>query len=526
MSTTLLILYLLFMSVVLGVYFLVPKKHRYLVLLISSLVFFAIYSKFMVAFIISTILSVYFAGIGINKLNDRLAKKFAENTYDKEQKKKLKSKNKKHKKLVLVGAILFNLAILGVLKYSGFFGSLFEGVLSWFNVSADIPILKVVLPLGISYYTLSSLGYVIDVCRGKYKADKNIFKVALFVCYFPQLFEGPFAKYDELAPQLYEGHSFDIKRIMSGLMLFIWGLLKKIVIADRLAIIAGEVFSNYSQYNGLIIILGIIFFTFQLYAEFSGLIDMASGISEMFGIKLAQNFKQPFYSQNVNEFWRRWHISLGTWFKEYIFYSVSMSKGMMNLNKKLHGKVKPFFELFIPSAIALFVVWFTNGLWHGASWQYIVYGLYYYAVMMIGMCLEPLFNKICDKLKINKNSKPMKWMRIVRTFILINFGMLIFRASSLTAVGEMICQVFKDGTLNIVATGIIDIQDFVLSIVGIVTLIVVDAIKERNINIREKLGNKKFLLQFSICLILVIIVLVFGAYGGEYLPPDPIYGGF
>ena len=526
MSNLLLILYALFMTVVFGVYFVVQKKHRYFVLLFASLLFFAVYSKFLTIFILLTITTVYFAGFGMNKLDEKLAKKFEENQFEKEEKKKLKAINKKKKKWILISAVVFNLAILGVLKYSGFFASIFEGFFACFGLNVNFPVLNILLPLGISYYTLTSIGYLIDVSRGKYKAETNPFKVALFISYFPQLFEGPFAKFDELTPQLVEGHDFDSKRVGSGLLLFVWGLFKKFVIADRLAIVAGEVFVNYSIYHGLMVVVGILFFTFQLYAEFSGLIDMASGISEMFGIRLAKNFNQPFYSQNVNEFWRRWHISLGTWFKEYIFYSVSMSKGMLKLNKKIHGKVKPFFELFIPSALALFVVWFSNGLWHGADAKYIVYGLYYYIIMMIGMCLEPLYNSAYGKLKLNKDAKIFQVMRIVRTFVFISLGMLIFRASTLSDAGLMFVQIFKTGCLNIVSTGVIDLYDFVLSFVCIIVLLVTDYLLEHNINIKEKILSKNYYIKFLIFVAMLVIILTFGAFGGEYVPPDPIYGGF
>lgn len=513
------------MTVVLGLYFVIPKKYRYLVLLVASITFFAVYSKFMTAFVVATIVSVYFAGIGMNKLDSALAKNLSEHDYEKEERKKLKAKTKKQKKLVAAAAIIFNLAILGVLKYSGFFASIFEGFFSWFNLTVNMPVLKLVLPIGISYYTLSSIGYLVDICRGKYKGDTNFFRVALFVCYFPQLFEGPFAKYDDLAPQLYEGHSFDSGRVGSGFLLVVWGLLKKVVIADRLAIVVGEVFSAHAQYSGVIVALGILFFTFQLYAEFSGLIDMACGISEMFGIKLAKNFQQPFYSQTVSEFWRRWHISLGVWFKDYIFYSISMSKPMMKLNKKLHGKVKPFFELFIPSAIALFVVWFTNGLWHGASWLYVVYGLYYFVLTLIGMCFEPLFALIYKKLKLDPQAMVFKILRIMRTFVLVNIGMLIFRAGTLGNAWSMMMGMFSGGSLAIVGQ-VIDVWDFVLCFVGILVLIVVDCLKEHNIDPREKIASSNYAIKFAVCLLLILAVLVLGAYGGEYVPPDPIYGGF
>jgi len=526
MTPLLMILYLLFFTLVFGVYFLVPKKHRYIVLLVFSLIFFAVYSKFMIAFILLTIITVYFAGFGMNKIDEKTKKEIELKKPEKEQKKILKAKAKKRKKIVLVCAIIFNLTILAVLKYSGFIGSLFEGFFSWFSLDISIPVLSIGLPLGISYYTLSALGYLIDVCRGKYAAETNPLKVALFISYFPQLFEGPFAKFDELSPQLTEGHEFDVKRARSGFLLIVWGLLKKIVIADRLAIVVGEVFKNYTQYNGLIIIIGILFFTFQLYAEFSGLIDIASGISEMFGIKLQKNFEQPFHSQSIAEFWRRWHISLGAWFREYIFYPVTMSKGMLKLNKKLHGKVKPFFELFIPSVIALLAVWFTNGLWHGADWKYIVYGLYYYILTLTGMCFEPLFNKIYNKSNIDKNATWVKCLKIFRTFILVNIGMLIFRATTLSDAWGMLCQVFSPGSFNIVKKGVIDIPDFVLSFIFIAVLVIMDILKEHKIDLKEKLKQKGFYLNFLIIIFLILIIVVFGAYAGEYIPPDPIYGGF
>lgn len=526
MSSLLMILYLLFFTLVFGVYFLVPKKSRYIVLLVFSLAFFAIYSKFMVFFLLSTILTVYFAGLLMNKVDSKTSKIISETNPGKDEKKILKAKAKKNKKIILICGVIFNLGILGVLKYSGFFASVFEGFLSIFSLKVSLPVLYVTLPLGISYYTLSSLGYMIDVCRGKYKAENDIFKVALFVSYFPHLFEGPFARYDELAPQLYEGHDFDSKRVGSGFLLIVWGFFKKIVIADRLAIVAGEIFSNYSQYNGIVVVIGIIFFTFQLYAEFSGLIDIASGISEMFGIKLTKNFEQPFHSKSIAEFWRRWHISLGAWFREYIFYPITMSKSMLKLNKKLHGKVKPFFELFIPSMIALFAVWFTNGLWHGADWKYIVYGLYYYVLTLMGMCFEPLFNKIYDKYKIDKNSWIVSSLKILRTFILVNIGMLIFRASNLNVAWDMFTQIFKGGSFNFIKDGVIDYQDFIISILSIGVLLTADIMKENKIDIREKISQKNYYFKLAVTLSLILVIVVFGAYAGEYVAPDPIYGGF
>lgn len=528
MDTTIIALFLVFASVVLGIYYLVPRKYRYLVILIASFVFYCIYSNFMTIFIVLTILTIYFAGVWIFKLDKKFERQ--KEGLEKDERKKLKAKFKVKKNWVVACAIIFNLAMdvmLILFRKYGLVDDMYR-VLHWGDLVSKVPILKIGIPLGISYYTLSAIGYLVDINRGKYKPETNFLKVALFVLYFPQLLEGPFANFDKLAPQLYEGVDFDRKRCENGLLLVIWGFIKKIVIADRLAIVAGEIFKNFSQYNGLLIIVGILAFTFQLYAEFSGIIDIVRGISKMFGFELAQNFDQPFYSKNVNEFWRRWHMSLGAWFREYVFYSISMSKPFMKLNKKLHGRVKPFFEVFIPSAIALFFVWLCNGLWHGAGVQYIVYGMYYYVIMMIGMCFEPLFKKLFAKMKIEpgtKKEKTLNILRVARTFVLVNIGMLIFRANSLTHAWDMFASIFSGGKW-LIPTTVIDVYDIVLAVLGVVVLLVVDALKEHKIDISKWVVERYYILRTALYVCMVIVVLVFGAYGDGYVPVDPIYGGF
>ena len=524
------VMFFAFMSIVLAVYYCVPKKHRYLVLLIFSFVFYAVYSKFLTIFLCFTILSLYFAGLLMNRLDDGFIKK--KEGLDKDAKKALKNKIKKQKSFITAFTVCLNILILAALKYSGMFADLFEGVLSWFNVSKKIPVLKLGLPLGISYYTLSGIGYLINVKRkggNDYRAETNFGKFALFMMYFPQMLEGPFAFYDELAPQLYEGHDWDKNRCTKGLLTACYGLILKFVVADRLAIIASEVFKNYSVYGGGIIALGILAFTLQLYAEFSGIIDFVSGISQLFGITLAKNFEQPFFSKDVNEFWRRWHISLGRWFKEFVFYPIAMSKPMMKLNKKIHGKVNKFFETFIPSSVALFFVWFLNGMWHGASVKYIVYGLYYYAIMMIGMLIKPLFDRIFAKANLSQKPKAQKTLdvlRVIRTFIIVNIGMLLFRAKNLHVFGEMFLGLFKGGAL-LLSPGVIDIYDGILCILGVLFMIMADVVKEyRLIDFGNWLAMRNLAIRSASFISIFAFVLIFGAYGQGYVPVDPIYGGF
>ena len=516
-------LFLAFMSVVYLIYILLPKKARPYCLLISSLVFYAVYSKFMTAFLLATIVTIYLGGVILNKLEGQFQTQ--KEGLDKEQRKALKEKFKRKKKLAVALIVVFNVAILAVLKYFNFFGSLLEGFLGWFNVSATVPVLKLVLPLGISYYTLSAIGYLVDVYRGKHKGG-NFLEVALFISYFPQLFEGPFATFEKLTPQLMAGEGFNPTNFFNGALSVLWGFFKTVVVADRLAIVVSAVFANYSTYNGLVIVIGIVLFTFQLYAEFSGMIDVASGISEMFGIKLAKNFEQPFFSQTVTEFWRRWHISLGTWLREYIFYPISMSKGFMKMNKKLQGKVTSFLQVLIPSSIALFVVWFVNGIWHGAELKYIVYGLYYYVLTMAGMCLEQLRNLIYNKTKINKDHVALKILRIVRTFILVNIGMLIFRASDLGVAINMFDQIFKGGSINLIAENVIDVPDTIMAVLGLILVVGYDVLKECKIDLREKVTNSHLALKYATLLVFIVVIILFGAYGDGYIAPDPIYGGF
>lgn len=516
-------LFLAFMSVVYGIYLVLPKKARPYCLLISSLLFYAIYSKFMTAFLLITILTIYLGGIILNKLENKFQKQ--KEGLEKEQRKALKVKIKQEKKLVITLIIILNVAILGILKYFNFFGSLFVGFLGWFNISATIPILKVILPLGISYYTLSAIGYLVDVYRGKNKGG-NLLEVALFIAYFPQLFEGPFATFEKLSPQLQSGEGFDSTNFYSGLLTVLWGFFKKIVIADRLAIIVDAVFSKYTTYNGIVIAIGIVLFTIQLYTEFSGLIDVAKGISKMFNIELDNNFEQPFFSESVSEFWRRWHISLGTWLKEYIFYPISMSKGFMRMNKKLQGKVKPFFQVLIPSIIALFVVWFINGIWHGADIKYIVYGMYYYVLTIFGMCYEQVTNIIYSKTKVNKNNICLRIIRIIRTFIIVNIGMLIFRSLTLTDAFNMFCQIFKSGNINLIAEKVIDVQDTFMIVIGIGIVFTYDILRELKIDVKDKVIKTPVVLKCAVLLLFAFAIIIFGAYGDGYIAPDPIYGGF
>lgn len=514
----------LFASIVFLIYMLVPKKFRYLVLLIASYGLFITISKWLVIFLILTTVSIYFVGIGMDKYNKRY--EVEKEGLEKEEKKALKAKYNKKKKLLMILGVLFNVILLVVLKYLNLFGEIFNGFFDLCHIDYNIPTLIVLIPLGLSYYTLNAIGYVIDVYRGKYSADRNFLHVALFMSYLPQMFEGPFAKYDELTPQLVEGNDFDYLNMVHGIQLFLFGILKKIVIADRINIITQEVFTNYSNYSGIVIIGAAILYTIQLYAEFSGIIEMVLGVSEMFGFKLQKNFDKPFMSRTVSEFWRRWHMSFGAWLKEYIFYSVSFSKPMTKMSKGLRNKNKNFLSVFIPSTIALFCVWTVCGLWHGCGVKYFVYGMYYFIIMVIGLLLEGLMNKFKNYENL-KNNKAYICFQITRTFILVTIGMLIFRATTLNDSANMISRFFSGGVTNLISAGVIEVSEFIVMLISIAFLVFVDFMHIKYENIREEFVDKRHVvLRWTLYLLLILVIFYFGTFGQNYAPVDPVYGNF
>ena len=351
------LIYFIVLICAVAIYYLISLKSRWIVLLVASVVFYAIISTYLTPFICFTAVSVWLCAAYIQRQNDSSAD--------------VKTTKKKNKTAMLL-TILLNVGIIAFLKFYSPFTALLNSVFKKINFDAQIPSLKLILPLGISFYTLQAIGYLIDVYRKKIVAEKNFFKVALFLCFFPQILEGPIAKYDQTAAQLCEGHKFDYKTVAFGAQRILWGLFKKMIVVDRLYLLVKTVSDKPSEYAGIASLLLILFYTLQLYADFSGFIDIAIGSAEMFGIKLPENFRQPFFAKSAQEFWQRWHISLGVWLKEYVFYTVALSPRLMKFCGKLKKRHKNHFTKILPTLVSLFFVWLCNGLWHGARLNYIV----------------------------------------------------------------------------------------------------------------------------------------------------------
>ena len=245
---------------------------------------------------------------------------------------------------------------------------------------------------------MQAVSYIVDVYKKKTPADRNLWRLALYMAFFPSIMEGPICRYSETAEALYAGERLTYHNITFGSQRIVWGLFKKVVLADRLSPLVELVFSKYTQYGGITVLLGAICYTLQLYADFSGCIDMTIGTAEMFGVRLPENFRQPFFSRTASEFWRRWHITLGAWFKDYIFYPLSLTKWIKSMGKKARLKFGRHVGPVIQTIVPLLAVWLSNGIWHGTGWNYIFFGLYYFVLILTGNLLEPLIGKSTDLL--------------------------------------------------------------------------------------------------------------------------------
>lgn len=510
-------------------YSIVPMKHKWKVLLIFSYLFYFINSGKYIVFILFSTLSIYVGGRLLNKIDDGFA--MAKKALPRESKKEYKAVIGWQKKCVCVSIVLLNLGILVYLKYSVFLGEVFGDILRVLHINVSTSMQSMILPLGISFYTLSAISYIVDVYRGKYRASDNLGKVALFLAFFPHIVEGPIGRFDLLGDQLYEGHPFSYKNATMGLQLVCWGLFKKIVIADRANMYVNQIFNFHSEYDGLYVIVGMLFYTLQLYAEFSGCMDIVKGSGQMFGIEMSDNFERPFLSKTVSEFWRRWHMTLGAWFKDYVFYSISLSRPFQKLSKKTREKCNAFFAVLIPTSIAMLAVWFGTGIWHGASWKYIMYGIYYCVIMILGLLTEPLFKKLFEKLHVNREGKIYKALQVARTFCFVNIGMLMFRADNLKVFGEMFVSMFKNISFDAIKYGNlfevrIDVYDFVLLLFGAVVLLLVGLYKEQGHHIREEIASKNIVFRWALYYGLIFSVIIFGAYGSGYEVAGFIYAQF
>lgn len=533
--------FLLFVTATVLVYFLFPfKKQKWVVLLAASYVFYLFAGYKYIAFILFTTASTYLIALWIEKISSsaKAVIKNNKNEWSREQKKKYKDKIKVRKRLVMTLALVLNFGILAFLKYYNFFAGSLNDVLGSFSIDFSAPTLNLFLPLGISFYTFQSMGYIVDVYREKTAPERNPFKFALFVSFFPQIIQGPISIYDQLAHQLYEPHKFDFTRFKHGAELILWGLIKKMVFADRAVIALNAVSSNYSNYGGTTLTFTVLLYAFQLYADFSGGIDISRGVAQIFGIDMMENFRRPYFSKDINEYWRRWHISLGNWFKNYLFYPLAMSSLFINVSKKIKSTklgatvAGAHIAKVLPTSIASFIVFFMVGVWHGANWKYIGFGVWNGGIIMLSVLMKPVFEWIHKKLHINAKSFPYTVFQIFRTFIVILVGYVFDVAPSFEEAMHTFALFFTDQNLSIGLSQISSLglgnKEYLLILAGIVLIFIVSLIQERNdkTTIRELLDKKPFALRWFAVFAGVVTVVVFGVYGSGFNAADFVYMQF
>lgn len=419
-----------------------------------------------------------------------------------------------------------NLALLALFQYVNFFGYTMKEIHWLMGTEWEWEPVSLIAPVAVSFYTLTLTGYLTEVYWGALPAEKSLVRLGLFGGFFPQMAMGPIARYDRLAPSLFAGSAFDKENLFQGFSRILWGLFEKLVISERLAMIVNTVYGDYQTYTGSFLVFGAVCFAFRLYTDFAGAIDIASGCARMFGVKLEENFRQPFYSRTVAEFWRRWHITLGGWFKDFLMYPMLKTAGFQSLGawgKKRFGKKQ---GKKIPVIGALLIVWFLLGLWHGGKWTFIIgSGLYHGVLMSLALAAEPAAKKFYKNTGIRQDHPLWILFQRARTFVLVGAGFVLFRSDSLEMAWGIFSNMFSGDMGLFSGEGIRSVgllpADLAVLAAAMAVLWLVSYKKEHG-------GEDAFNRSFTQIRILALLsaVLIFGWYGKGYDPSAFIYAQF
>lgn len=492
-------------------YYVLPKKAQWPLLLLGSLAFYAASGPKYLIYVAVTALSVYGAGMLMDRDRNGVTAwlKAHKEELSKEEKKAYKEKHKKVRLAYLLICLLINLGILAVLKFQHF---------GW------------VLPLGISFYTLRAVGYLVDIHRGTYEAERNPLKFLLFISFFPIILQGPISNYNELAETLYGPNKFNWKNVSFGLQRILWGFFKKLVIADRVLAAVTVFIKDPETYNGAYALFGMLLYTLELYADFTGGIDITIGVAEVLGIKVAENFDRPYFATSLKDYWRRWHITMCAWFRNYVFYPVSVCKPMQKLSKFTRKVFGEKAGKRIPVYLSSFFVWLATGVWHGATLNFIVWGLLNWLILMVSEEFEPLCTKFHEKAKFS-NSFGYRIFMILRTFVLISVLNLFDCFANVGTTLKALLSIVTTGNYEGALAGAyeafgLSAADYIILAVGIVMMFLVSLIKGDGAFLRDKIAKLKFPVQAVIWIGLFVLVLLFGAYGQGYDQSQFIYNQF
>ncbi len=381
--------FLLFFPIVTGLFFLLPHRFRWFLLLVASCWFYMAFIPIYILVLALTIVIDYVAGILIEQATGP------------------------RRRLYLVVSILSNCGVLGFFKYYNFLAGNLIDLSRFLGAPLSIPLQHFILPIGLSFHTFQAMSYTIEVYRGNYRAERHFGIYALYVMFYPQLVAGPIERPQNLIPQFYQVHQFDYDRAVAGLRIMLWGLFKKIVIADNLALVVNAVYAHPDRYSGAGLVVATVFFSFQIFCDFSGYSDVAIGAAQVMGFKIMTNFNRPYYAKSISEFWRRWHISLSTWFRDYLYISLGG-------NRVSRGRV--YFNLF--------VVFLVSGLWHGANWTFVVWGGLHGCYLLAGLVTRDARERWMSRFRLAGRAW-VKAVDVLGVFVLVSFAWIFFRAVNL-----------------------------------------------------------------------------------------------
>ena len=495
-----------FLALTLLVYYLVPRKLRNPVVLIASL-FFYYWGE-------QTYVAIMFLSTAIDYTHGLLVER-------------CKAKgNDKGARMAVASSVIFNLALLLFFKYWDFLAASFQAMGLNF-----MPVLGIHLPIGISFYTFQTMSYTIDVYRGDAPIQKNPLNVALYVALFPQLVAGPIVRYTTVMEDI-STRQESLDEFAAGVTRFCFGLAKKMVLANAMGQIADGVFNQTAaNLDPGLAWVGALAYTFQIYFDFSAYSDMAIGLGHMFGFRFLENFDYPYISISVTEFWRRWHISLSTWFRDYVFYPLSLSKFFTKVGKKGRQVLGNYIGKMLPVLIPQFIIFFLIGIWHGAEWKYIAFGFYNGTLIVLGILFEEPLRNLDEKLHINTQCFSWHLFQILRTLVLVALGKIITRAAGFSISVSMMHSMIVNWDTDILFNGGLlqlglDSKDLWVLVLASLVLLAVSIMQECGIKVRETLAKQNLYFRWAVYLCAVFSLIIFGVYGLNYNAADFIYRGF
>ncbi len=523
-------LYLMFIILVFCVYYLIRPGFRWMVLLAANFVFYA-YSGWdnLLVLLISVLVS-YLVSVQMGKLHIRFREVKENGGLDKAQLKALKEENRKQRQRWLLFGLFAVLAVLIVVKYTNFLLGSAYSVMNLFGIPHNDRFFQLVMPLGISFYTFQIISYMIDVYKGKIEPQRNFARYATYVSFFPSVVQGPIPRYADLGKQLFEEHRFDFGNLHDGALMILWGFAKKLILAERLNLFVTDIYSNYATNRGILLALATAAFSVQIYADFSSCMDIAGGTARLFGIRLAPNFLRPYFSRTMPEFWRRWHVTLGNWFKDYVFYPVSISKFSLNLNKKARKMFGSEIGRIITSCIPVLAVWVLTGIWHGPEWKYVIWGLFHGILIMLSTIFAPHIEDLMQKLHVRTECFSFHLFQMCRTFFLCCVGRVFFRADSFGMSLAILKRIVTtSGLYQVINGGLfnhgLNRANVLVVICAILVLFTVSVLQEK-MDVLEAFRKQNLVFRWTLIYALFLAVLIFGFYGPGYDASAFIYERF